>query len=102
MSFSAFKEKIIKKDENFLNSLSNDDLVTLKRYTLDENSQLTVPSLISLLLLESNDKKISDEEVIKELRIFDFIDRDGDVTVKGQNHLLEASTKEKVKSLLFS
>lgn len=102
LKFEEFLKRETKKNEIYLESLSTKDLLQLKRYTLDEKAELTIPALISLLLLESNSKKIEDEEVLQELQLFNYLDDSFKVTEKAKEFLKESTTKEKVRTLLFS
>lgn len=97
-NFTEYKKKLYdEKSKKEIKKLNEADIEILKKYTLNE---LSISSLISLILLKETLRKIDDIELIKELQSHGYISEIHDITKKGFEFLDEENTKNKIKELL--
>lgn len=104
MSFINYKSSELSKnstDEKLkkeINTLNESDVNILTMYSSNQK-EISIPSLIDLVLLNIKGKSIKNEN-IDELLMFGMVTKDGMITKNAKTYLESDNTKERLKTIL--
>lgn len=98
MSFTNFKNGHEIETKVDLKSIDESDLNVLKIYSSDQK-EISIPSLIDLVLLNTKGKSIKSENY-DELKMFNMVDVESNITEEAKAYLESSSTKERLNSIL--